>query len=66
MVSNITLTHPEIVLQWHHIKNKNLKPNQFTHGSHKIVWWDLSKYNLFCSSPPKKNNEYSIFTHHAA
>ena len=39
MVNNITLTHPEIVLQWHHIKNKNLKPNQFTHGSHKIVWW---------------------------
>ena len=31
--------YPELVKQWHPIKNGDLKPENFTPGSHKEVWW---------------------------
>jgi uncharacterized protein/very-short-patch-repair endonuclease len=36
---SLLYTHPEIVDQWHPTKNKNLKPENFTYGSGKKVWW---------------------------
>lgn len=32
-------THPQIAQQWHPTKNGYLKPELFSPGSHKIVWW---------------------------
>jgi hypothetical protein len=36
---NLLQTHPELCKQWHPTKNGDLKPENFTHGSHKKVWW---------------------------
>jgi hypothetical protein len=32
-------THPELLTQWHPIKNGELSPEQVTQGSNKHVWW---------------------------
>ena len=37
--NDLSTTHPFIAAQWHPIKNKDLKPNMVTFGSHKKVWW---------------------------
>lgn len=36
---NITETHPEIAATWDYEKNDGLRPEQFTKGSHKEVYW---------------------------
>lgn len=36
---SIVSTHPDIAKQWHPRKNGDLKPEQFTFGSDKKVWW---------------------------
>lgn len=36
---SIVETHPDIASQWHPTKNDDLKPEQFTFGSDKKVWW---------------------------
>jgi very-short-patch-repair endonuclease len=38
-IKYITETHPEIAKEWHPTKNGELKPDHFTHGSDKLVWW---------------------------
>ena len=45
MKSKLSLaeTHPEIAKQWHPTKNGDLSPCQFTHGTHKKVWWKCDK-----------------------
>ena len=35
--------YPKLVSEWHSIKNKNLKPEDFTYGSKKKVWWQCPK-----------------------
>jgi len=35
----IVYTHPELVKQWHPTKNGELKPENFTFGSHTKIWW---------------------------
>lgn len=35
----VSVTHPEVVEQWHPSKNKDLSPHEITYGSHKKVWW---------------------------
>jgi hypothetical protein len=32
-------TDPEIAAQWHHHKNGNWTPDQFTYGSKRKIWW---------------------------
>src|SRR5262249_10502375 len=32
-------THPELVAEWHPTKNGELRPDQFTAGSGKRIWW---------------------------
>jgi DNA-directed RNA polymerase subunit RPC12/RpoP len=41
--NNLAITHPEIAAQWHHGKNRSLKPEQFLGGSGKKVWWLCSE-----------------------
>ena len=35
--------YPDLIKEWHPFKNCNLSPKNFTHGSHKKVWWLCSK-----------------------
>ena len=43
VISNcLATTHPELVKQWHSIKNGNLTPFDVVYGSHKKVWWKCS------------------------
>lgn len=39
MKISIVETHPKIAAQWHLTKNGDLKPEDFTYGSNKKVWW---------------------------
>ena len=41
--NNLLVKFPDIAKQWHSTKNKNLKPEDFTYGSHKKVWWQCDK-----------------------
>ena len=36
-------THPELAKEWNYQKNTPLKPEYFTYGSGKKVWWKCSK-----------------------
>lgn len=40
---SIAISHPHLVKEWNYEKNKNLIPENFTHGSKKVVWWKCSK-----------------------
>ena len=33
----------QLLNEWHPIKNGNLKPQDFSIGSHKKAWWQCSK-----------------------
>src|SRR5262249_4075991 len=35
----LTITHPQLVAQWHPSKNGDLRPEDFTASSTKRVWW---------------------------
>ena len=37
--NDLATTHPEVAAQWHPTKNGELKPEQVTAGSRKLVWW---------------------------
>lgn len=45
--NSIAVTHPEIAAEWDYEHNGNLKPEMFTSGSHKEVYWICNK----CSIP---------------
>lgn len=36
---SIKYTHPEIANEWHPTKNEDLKPENYSKGSEKQVWW---------------------------
>lgn len=40
-VNDLATVLPELAKEWHPTKNGNITPNDFTIGSHKIVWWYL-------------------------
>ena len=37
--NNLAAIFPEIAIEWHPTKNKNDKPEDFTHGSNRKVYW---------------------------
>jgi superfamily II DNA or RNA helicase len=41
--TSLSQTYPEIVAEWHFIKNVNLLPSDVTAGSNKKVWWHCLK-----------------------
>jgi len=41
--NDLATTNPEIAKEWHPVKNVNLRPNEVTKGSSKIVWWQCTK-----------------------
>ena len=42
--NNLTITNPDLCLQWNFVKN-NKKPNQYTFGTNEKVWWICSENN---------------------
>jgi len=40
---NLTVTHPELALKWHPTRNGNKKPEDYTHGSHEVIWFKCGK-----------------------
>lgn len=43
VLGSIVETNPEILGDWDYEKNGNLKPEMFTHGSNKEVYWKCTK-----------------------
>ena len=41
--NNLVAKFPHVAKQWHPTKNKNLKPENFTSRTTKIVWWKCMK-----------------------
>jgi len=37
--NNLSVTHPELMEEWHPTKNGKLHPSDVTPGSHKKIWW---------------------------
>jgi superfamily II DNA or RNA helicase len=42
MKDPLSITHPQVALQWHPTKNGNLNPEQVVAGSNRKVWWICS------------------------
>ena len=40
--NDLQTTNPQLLLEWDYDKNCDLKPDMFTQGSGKIVWWKCS------------------------
>ena len=40
---NLSITHSELCKEWNYVKNRPLRPEDFTRGSDKEVWWLCSK-----------------------
>ena len=45
--NSLLATYPEIAEEWHPEKNGDLKPEMFTKGSTKKVWWLCSKNHYY-------------------
>ena len=41
--NNLLTIHPEIAKEWHPTKNGTMKPEDFTKGSDKSIWWRCQK-----------------------
>ena len=41
--------YPELIREWHPTKNGKLKPEEFTHGNIKKVWWLCPKGHSYDS-----------------
>tara|TARA_B100001123_G_C14728203_1_gene795851 strand:+ start:131 stop:598 length:468 start_codon:yes stop_codon:yes gene_type:complete len=50
--------YPKIAAQWHPTKNKSLRPEQFTSGSSKRVWWQCSNNPM--SGEPRLLGELTL------
>jgi very-short-patch-repair endonuclease len=40
---SIAFTHSDIVKEWHSSKNGELKPEQYSFGADKLIWWQCKK-----------------------
>ena len=50
--------YPEIASEWHPTKNGELKPENFTYGSQRKVWWKCPmghSYDSIITSRTRKN-----------
>jgi uncharacterized protein len=50
-------SYPELVKEWHPTKNGELTPSDFTHGSHKKIWWLCPKGHDFESKIYNRTNK---------
>ena len=42
----ISITHPELCKEWDYVKNGDLRPQNFTYGSHKVINWKCLNPNV--------------------
>jgi hypothetical protein len=49
--------YPELLSEWHPTKNGDLKPEEFTYGSGKKVWWMCQKRHSYDATINKKTNK---------
>ena len=40
--NRLTIVHPELIKEWHPIKNLPLLPDEVSYGIAKKVWWQCS------------------------
>jgi hypothetical protein len=52
--NNIKVLFPHLVKEWHPTKNGDLKPEELTRGSNKIIWWLCSKRHEWESIVPSR------------
>ena len=50
MRGSVKENNPNLVLEWHKIKNGNKKPNQFTSGSKEKIWWKCNNNHVWKAS----------------
>jgi hypothetical protein len=48
--NRLSLHYPELINEWHPIKNGDLTPNEVTYSSHKEIWW-ICKHGHEWSTP---------------
>ena len=48
--NNLLVLFPEIAKEWHPTKNNELTPKDYTHASHKKVWWLCPKDHSYKSA----------------
>ena len=57
--NDISTLYPDLVTEWDYEKNGNLKPDEFSRGSNKRVWWKCSKcgnnYQALVSNRASRN-----------
>ena len=49
--------YPELLREWHPTKNRELKPEDFTHASHKKVWWLCPKGQPYDAEIPSRTGK---------
>ena len=55
--NNFKKLFPKIAKEWHPSKNKELKPENFTHGSKKKIWWLCSKGHSYQATINSRTNQ---------
>ena len=57
--NNLLVLFPQIAKEWHPSKNKDLKPENHTHGSNKKIYWSCTKGHTYLAAikeRTRKNN----------
>lgn len=52
--NSLSVLYPEISSEWNYIKNKDLKPENITYGSKKMIWWICSNCSFEWKNTPNK------------
>ena len=67
--NDLATTNPELLTEWDYERNVDISPNEYSKGSHKIVWWKCKKcgyeweasiksmINTKCNCPKCKKNK---------
>jgi len=54
--NDLVTTHPEIAKEWHPTKNGKLKPEHFSRGSRKRIWWKCPLEHEYQASIANRTN----------
>ena len=54
--NDLTATNPVLACEWNYEKNGDLKPEKFSKGSNKKVWWKCKKGHEWQASISHRNN----------
>ena len=57
--NDLATTHPDIAEEWHPILNGELKPQDVSKGSTKLVWWQCANGHEWKATPNSRTNKGS-------